>query len=281
MALELALISREFARRKKDSPAAAPPRVSCPSWRFSTGLPGATKSGGTTRRAAKMVCLDMDHPEIADFINWKRREENKARTLAGGQACDFDEAVHTVSGQNANNSVRVTRRVHGGLREGRGLEDHLPDHGPAGAIVPRARPHEQIAQAAWECGDPGLQYDSTINRWHTCKITDRINASNPCSEYMFLDDSACNLASLNLMKFLDPSGAFDVEAFKHAVGSSSRPRKSSWTLPPTPPSRSPGTATTTAPSGSATPTWVPFSWLRASLMTAPRRWPGAAPSRAS
>jgi len=178
---------------------------------------GATKSGGTTRRAAKMVCLDMDHPEIADFINWKRREENKARRLQEA-GVDIDEAVHTVSGQNANNSVRVTDAfMEAYEKDG----DWKTTFRTTGQQAPSFRARDlmrQIAQAAWECGDPGLQYDSTINRWHTCKVTDKINASNPCSEYMFLDDSACNLASLNLMKFLDPSGAFDVEAVKHAVG---------------------------------------------------------------
>jgi ribonucleoside-diphosphate reductase alpha chain len=178
---------------------------------------GATKSGGTTRRAAKMVILDMDHPEILDFINWKRREEAKARKLSELDI-DIDEAVHTVSGQNANNSVRVTDAF---------MEAYEKDGDWTTryrTIDKNARTHKakhlmrQIAEAAWECGDPGLQFDTTINRWHTCKATDAIHASNPCSEYMFLDDSACNLASLNLMKFLDEKGGFDVEGYKHAVG---------------------------------------------------------------
>ncbi len=179
---------------------------------------GATKSGGTTRRAAKMVCLDMDHPEIVDFINWKRREEAQGPRPAKLRAINVDEAVHTVSGQNANNSVRVTDAFMEAYEKDGDWKTTFRTTGqPAHAI--RARDlMKQIAQAAWECGDPGLQYDTTINRWHTCKTTDRINASNPCSEYMFLDDSACNLASLNLMKFLDGDGTFDVEGFKHAVG---------------------------------------------------------------
>ncbi|MGA9750532.1 MAG: vitamin B12-dependent ribonucleotide reductase [Acidobacteriota bacterium] len=178
---------------------------------------GATKSGGTTRRAAKMVCLDMDHPEVEDFINWKRREENKARVLAEA-GTDLDDAVHTVSGQNANNSLRITDAfMEAYEKDGEWTTTYRTSGEPA--HTHRARDlMRQIAVAAWECGDPGLQFDSTINRWHTCKATDRIHASNPCSEYMFLDDSACNLASLNLMKFLNEEGDFDVEGYKHAVG---------------------------------------------------------------
>ncbi len=178
---------------------------------------GATKSGGTTRRAAKMVCLDMDHPEIESFINWKRHEEAKARSLYEA-GVDLEEAVHTVSGQNANNSVRITDAFMEAYEKDGDWKTAFRTTGqPAHSLCAKDL-MKQIAQAAWECGDPGLQYDSTINRWHTCKVTDKINASNPCSEYMFLDDSACNLASLNLMKFLTPDGEFEVEAFKHAVG---------------------------------------------------------------
>jgi len=178
---------------------------------------GATKSGGTTRRAAKMVCLDMDHPEIADFINWKRREEAKARKLAEANV-SVDEAVHTVSGQNANNSVRATDAfMEAYEKDGEWKTTHRLT-GEQAHVHKAKDLMRQIATAAWECGDPGLQFDSTINRWHTCKATDRIYASNPCSEFMFLNDSACNLASLNLMKFLTPDGFFDVEGFKHAVG---------------------------------------------------------------
>jgi len=184
---------------------------------------GATKSGGTTRRAAKMVCLDMDHPEIADFINWKVREEKKAHALIGaGFSSDFNgEAYHTISGQNSNNSVRVSDAFMRAAMAG--------SHPPApwdtisrttGEVVETHNAKDlwhMVADAAWGCADPGVQYDSTINRWHTCPNTGRINASNPCSEYMFLDDSACNLSSLNLTKFLREDGSFDVEGYRHAV----------------------------------------------------------------
>ena len=180
---------------------------------------GATKSGGTTRRAAKMVTLDMDHPEITDFIQWKSREEEKARALIGaGYSSDFNgEAYHTVSGQNSNNSVRITdefmRRV-----ETDGEWSTTMRTTGEGVDTYKARDlWRMIAKAAWECADPGLQYDSTINDWHTCPNTDRINASNPCSEYMFLDDSACNLASINLVKLLDEEGRFDVEGYRQAI----------------------------------------------------------------
>ncbi|MBW2523372.1 MAG: vitamin B12-dependent ribonucleotide reductase [Deltaproteobacteria bacterium] len=197
---------------------------------------GATKSGGTTRRAAKMVCLDMDHPEIDTFIKWKVREEDKARVLMkAGYGTDFNsEAYHTVSGQNSNNSVRVTDEFmraallsHGGAPP---LDPSGTEAAPDGIWRTRARTTgevvgefkaaelwEGIAEAAWACADPGVQYDSTINRWHTCPNTDRIRASNPCSEYMFLDDSACNLASLNLTKYLREDNSFDVDLFRHAV----------------------------------------------------------------
>jgi ribonucleoside-diphosphate reductase alpha chain len=180
---------------------------------------GATKSGGTTRRAAKMVCLDMDHPEIMDFIQWKIREEKKAQALiAQGYESDFNgEAYHTISGQNSNNSLRVTDEFMRAVEEdgewvtrfrtsGEPYESH------------RARDlWDTIAEAAWGCADPGVQYDTTINDWHTCPNTDRIRASNPCSEYMFLDDTACNLSSINLTKFLGDDGSFDVDGYRQAV----------------------------------------------------------------
>jgi ribonucleoside-diphosphate reductase alpha chain len=181
---------------------------------------GAIKSGGTTRRAAKMVCLDLDHPDIERFVTWKADEEKKvAALIAAGYPADYNgEAYATVSGQNSNNSVRVpnafldavaadgewalTRRTDGSVAKTVGARDLW----------------RRIAEAAWQCADPGLQFDTTINEWHTCPAAGRINASNPCSEYMFLDDTACNLASLNLLKFLDPeTGAFDVEAYRHAI----------------------------------------------------------------
>jgi ribonucleoside-diphosphate reductase alpha chain len=180
---------------------------------------GATKSGGITRRAAKMVVLDADHPEIRDFIHWKEREERKVQALiAAGYSSDFNgDAYRTVSGQNANNSVRISDR----------FLDAVTKDGPwetlgrvDGEVVERLSARQlwtEMAEAAWRCADPGLQFDDTINKWHTCKATDRINASNPCSEFVFLDDTACNLASLNLLKFLDQeTGKFDAEAYKHA-----------------------------------------------------------------
>ncbi len=180
---------------------------------------GATKSGGTTRRAAKMVCLDMDHPEIVDFINWKAREERKAKMLIdAGMPSDFNgDAYRTVGGQNSNNSVRVSDDF---------MQAHLNDGlwqtryrttGEIGETFKARDLMTQIAEAAWNCADPGVQYDTTINRWHTCKSTDRIYASNPCSEYMFLDDSACNLASINLMKYLDDEGRFDIEGYRQTT----------------------------------------------------------------
>ncbi len=191
---------------------------------------GAIKSGGTTRRAAKMVCLDLDHPDIEEFINWKVNEEKKVGAMAkAGYDTDFNgEAYSTVSGQNSNNSVRVPHaffdsvekdanwnlfwrtEVKGAMKEGRS---------PESCKTLRSRElWDQIGYAAWSCADPGLQYDTTINDWHTCPENGRINASNPCSEYMFLDNTACNLASINLMKFYDEEhGTFEVEKFKHAV----------------------------------------------------------------
>ncbi|MCX8038528.1 MAG: vitamin B12-dependent ribonucleotide reductase [Candidatus Sumerlaeia bacterium] len=179
---------------------------------------GATKSGGTTRRAAKMVCLDMDHPEIVDFINWKVREEKKARALiAAGYPADFNgEAYHTVSGQNANNSVRVTDEFMKAYFDGGTWQTRLRTTGEVANTYSARDLMRQIAYATWACADPGIQFDTTINSWHTCPNSGRINASNPCSEYMFLDDSACNLASLNLMKFLTDDGTFDIEGFRHA-----------------------------------------------------------------
>jgi ribonucleoside-diphosphate reductase alpha chain len=185
---------------------------------------GATKSGGTTRRAAKMVCLDMDHPEIVDFINWKVREEKKAHALIGaGYSSDFNgDAYHTISGQNSNNSVRVTDEFMRAAQAGGKWQTRYRTTGELGDTYEAKDLWRQVAEAAWGCADPGVQYDSTINRWHTCPNTGRINASNPCSEYMFLDDTACNLASVNLTKFLRESAEgerrawFDVEGYRHA-----------------------------------------------------------------
>jgi ribonucleoside-diphosphate reductase alpha chain len=179
---------------------------------------GATKSGGTTRRAAKMVCLDMDHPEILDFIGWKAREERKAHALiAGGYSSDFNgEAYHTISGQNSNNSVRVTDDFMHAALAGAKWQTRFRTTGAICETLEAKDIWNKVAEAAWGCADPGVQYDSTINKWHTCPNTGRINASNPCSEYMFLDDTACNLSSVNLTKFLRDDGSFDIEGYRHA-----------------------------------------------------------------
>jgi ribonucleoside-diphosphate reductase alpha chain len=180
---------------------------------------GAIKSGGTTRRAAKMVCLDMDHPDIERFIDWKMNEEHKAQVLIehGGFPSDFNgEAYHTVSGQNSNNSVRVTDEFMKAVETDGSFETKWRTKGTTAKTYKARDLWDKISLAAWKCADPGLQYDSTINKWHTCPNTDKIHASNPCSEYMFLDDSACNLASLNLTRFLSPEGMFDIERYRHA-----------------------------------------------------------------
>ncbi|PRY01227.1 ribonucleoside-diphosphate reductase class II [Pontibacter ummariensis] len=180
---------------------------------------GAIKSGGTTRRAAKMVCLDLDHPEIVEFINWKREEEKKvAALIAGGYSSDYDgEAYQTVSGQNSNNSVRVPNAFMDALQQNEDWELKARTDGSVTKSIPARELWQQIADAAWACADPGIQFDTTINEWHTCPAEGPIRASNPCSEYMFLDNTACNLASLNLLKFYDEATQeFDVAAFEHA-----------------------------------------------------------------
>ena len=180
---------------------------------------GATKSGGTTRRAAKMVCLDMDHPEIVDFIEWKVREEEKAKALIQeGYSSDFNgDAYRTVSGQNSNNSLRITDPFMNAVETNGEWHTTMRTTGQVCEAYGARELWRKVADAAWRCADPGLQYDTTINDWHTCPNTDRINASNPCSEYMFLDNSACNLSSINLTKFLDESGEFDVEGYRQAI----------------------------------------------------------------
>jgi ribonucleoside-diphosphate reductase alpha chain len=180
---------------------------------------GVIKSGGKTRRAAKMVILNIDHPDITDFINCKAKEERKAWALvdAGYDQAIDGEAYSSIFFQNANNSVRVSDEFMKAVVEDREWSTREVATGkPAKTFRARAL-LKMIAEAAWQCGDPGMQFHSTINKWHTSKATAPINASNPCSEYMFLDDSACNLSSLNLMRFLTPEGEFDVEAFRHAV----------------------------------------------------------------
>ncbi len=207
---------------------------------------GAIKSGGTTRRAAKMVCLDMDHPDIARFINWKVREEIKVAALVEGlkkigdeRASDADpetigetaqrlgltldydfngESYQTVSGQNSNNSVRIPDAFFDAVDASAQWQTVNRVTGDVAAEFPAADLWDDIAYAAWRCADPGVQYDTTINAWHTCPGAGRINASNPCSEYMFLDNTACNLASLNVLKFYDSvTREFDIEAYEHGV----------------------------------------------------------------
>lgn len=180
---------------------------------------GATKSGGTTRRAAKMACLDLDHPEILDFINWKLKEERKvAALIAEGYSQDFNgEAYKTVAGQNSNNSVRISDEFMQAYLDDGKWQTRFRTTGEVCETLSARDVMHQVAYAAWACADPGVQFDTTINRWHTCANTDRIYASNPCSEFMFLDDSACNLASINVMKYLKPDGSFDIEAFRHTI----------------------------------------------------------------
>ncbi len=180
---------------------------------------GVIKSGGKTRRAAKMVILNAEHPDVEHFIWCKAKEERKAHALID---CGYDssldgEAYASIFFQNANNSVRASDEF---MQAVVGNKEWWTRSVVSGEPVKRYEANalmRSIAEATWQCGDPGLQFDSTINRWHTCKASGRINASNPCSEYMFLDDSACNLASLNLLKFLSAAGQFDAEAFRHAV----------------------------------------------------------------
>jgi ribonucleoside-diphosphate reductase alpha chain len=180
---------------------------------------GVIKSGGKTRRAAKMVILNVEHPDIIDFIECKSKEEAKAHALveAGYDGSSPDsEAYSSIFFQNANNSVRVTDDfMYAVMRDTDFSTRAIRDGRPMQTFKAKDLLYK-ISDATWRCGDPGMQYDTTVNRWHTSKNTDRINASNPCSEYMFLDDSACNLASLNLLKFA-PNGTFDVEAYRHAV----------------------------------------------------------------
>ncbi len=180
---------------------------------------GVIKSGGKTRRAAKMVILNADHPDIEEFIGCKVREERKAKALvAAGYDPSMDgEAYSSIFFQNANNSVRVNDRFMRAVENDEDWETKAVTSGEAVERLSARKLMRQISEAAWECGDPGLQYDTTVNRWNPVSNSGRINASNPCSEYMFLDDSACNLASLNLMKFLREDGSFDTGSFKHAV----------------------------------------------------------------
>ncbi|MDX2132765.1 MAG: adenosylcobalamin-dependent ribonucleoside-diphosphate reductase [Planctomycetota bacterium] len=211
------------------------------SWlRIGDRAASAIKSGGTTRRAAKMVCLDMDHPDIEDFVNWKVREEIKVQAMVEGLALlkkhdpdlarqcddfklklDYDfngEAYQTVSGQNSNNSVRIPDAFFEALDADAEWKTFSRTSGKVAKVLRARDLWAKIGYAAWRCADPGVQFDTTINAWHTCPGAGRINASNPCSEYMFLDNTACNLASLNVLKFYDSTArTFDVERFEHAT----------------------------------------------------------------
>ncbi|MBP9695190.1 MAG: vitamin B12-dependent ribonucleotide reductase [Candidatus Magasanikbacteria bacterium] len=181
---------------------------------------GAIKSGGTTRRAAKMVILDLDHPDIEVFINWKVEEEKKvAALIAAGYPSDYEgEAYQTVSGQNSNNSVRIAHKFMDAIARDGSWNLTWRTDGTVCKTLKARDLWNQVAYAAWRCADPGVQYDGTINDWHTCTQSGRINGSNPCSEYMFLDNTACNLASLNLAHFFDvDSQTFLVDDFRHAT----------------------------------------------------------------
>src|SRR4029079_18157742 len=180
---------------------------------------GTIKSGGKTRRAAKMVVLDVDHPDIREFIWCKAKEEDKAAALrdAGFDMSIDGDGFQSIQYQNANNSVRLTDEFMQAVEND--AEWNLIARQTAQRVetLPARELMREIAEAAWRCADPGVQYDTIINQWHTCPNSGRINASNPCSEYMHVDDSACNLASLNLMKFRRADGTFEVEKFEKAV----------------------------------------------------------------
>ncbi len=211
------------------------------SWlRIGDRAASAIKSGGTTRRAAKMVCLDMDHPDIETFVNWKVREEIKVQAMVEGlkllkasnkdtakQAeelgldLDYDfngEAYFTVSGQNSNNSVRIPDEFFDAVDKDADWNTHWRTSGQVARTFKARKLWDEIGFAAWRCADPGVQFDTTINAWHTCPSAGRINASNPCSEYMFLDNTACNLASINVLKFYNPATrTFDIAGYEHTI----------------------------------------------------------------
>lgn len=180
---------------------------------------GVVKSGGVTRRAAKMVCVDVDHPEILDFIEWKSQEEKKVLALIKqGYSAGFEgEAYRSVSGQNANNSVRVTDAFMKAVDSAEMWELKSRTQKKVIKKIPAREIWQKIIESAWSSADPGLQFDTSIQKWHTCQSTGRIQASNPCSEFMFLDDTACNLASLNLVKFFSPEGDFLIADFIHTA----------------------------------------------------------------
>ena len=179
---------------------------------------GTIKSGGATRRAAKMVVLDVDHPDIVEFIECKAKEEDKAAALrdAGFDMSIDGEGFTSIQYQNANNSVRVSDEFMKAVADDSEWNLIARTDGAVTKTLSARELMNKIADAAWQCADPGVQYDTIINRWHTCPESGRINASNPCSEYMFLDDTACNLSSLNLMKFVREDGEFDPASFRAA-----------------------------------------------------------------
>lgn len=185
---------------------------------------GSIKSGGTTRRAAKMVIVDIDHPDVEEFIGWKAKEERKAKILLqSGVGLDSQgrpdfngEAYQTVSGQNSNNSVRVTDAFLMAVKEDKDWDLIARTSKKTWKTVKARKLWRDIAEAAWECADPGVQYDDTIQKWNPCRNTDRINATNPCAEFVFLDETSCNLASVNLLKFFDDALGFDIDAYRHA-----------------------------------------------------------------
>ena len=243
---------------------------------------GTIKSGGKTRRAAKMVILDVDHPDIEEFIWCKALEERKARVLRdAGFDMDLDGARQPLDPVPERQQLGAGhRRVHAGRRRRRRLAPRGPS--PTGEVVKTVRARDlmrQISQAAWECADPGMQFDTTINRWHTAANTGRINGSNPCSEYMHLDNSACNLASLNLLKFLDDDDTLRRRGLQarrrgrvHRPGDPRRQRR----LPDRADRRERPRAS--ASSASATPTSAPCSWRSACPTTPTRAGPGPPPS---
>ena len=245
---------------------------------------GAIKSGGKTRRAAKMVILNVDHPDIEEFIVCKEKEEKKAWDLidAGWDGSFNGEVYSNIAFQNANHSIRVTDEFMRAAESGGTHTTKAVTSGePMGTFDARAL-LVKMAESAWVCGDPGMQYDTLINRWNPCKATHRINASNPCSEYMFIDDSACNLASLNLMKFAKEDGGFDVEKFSPRGGRRLRgPGDARRRRPPIRLRRSRRTRTTSARSASATRTSARSSCSTASPTTATRAGTTLPPSRAS
>lgn len=191
---------------------------------------GAIKSGGTTRRAAKMVCLDLDHPEIEDFVEWKMREERKALAMYEGSKLLAErdggpiysigwegEAINTISGQNSNNSIRITDEFLRCVDDDKDWDLINRTDGKIHKTIKARELWQKICRAAWASADPGVQFHDTINRWHTCANDGKINASNPCGEYNFVDNTACNLASLNLVKFLNPDNSFNISKFEHAT----------------------------------------------------------------